>query len=149
MNMPYIEATKEQKLTQLRELLNDWIAWLYTRRFYAAPVPRNILVRMMEEHAFKTGEPPNAKNSALCSAFNKVLILAHAREPEYLIPFMYVYLKQYRPQKIQALAITMELNTDTIYQRAGVAAIRYLNQAETHVRLSNMNEPDYYDVKVA
>lgn len=138
MNMPVIAVTKDDQSLKVKQLVHDWVSWLYTRRFYAAPVPQNILVRMMEEHQLK-GEPPNARNDALCSAFNKVMILAHATEPEYSIPFMYVYLKQFRPRKISALAIDLNIDSDTVYQRAHAAATRYYRQAENHVRLSSMD----------
>jgi hypothetical protein len=128
---------KDQKLTELRELVHDWVSWLYTRRFYAPYVPQNILVRMIEEHTFKTGEPPNARNSPLCSVFNKVLKLAAAEEPEHLIPFMYVYFPEYRPMKIQALAITMGINSDTVYERAHKAGQKYLRRAKYHLAISS------------
>ncbi len=125
-------------MDELNELLCDWHAWLYSRRFYAPHLPRSILVRMIEEHNYISAkEPPNAKNSRLCSVFNKVLKLASEEEPEHFIPFMYVYFPKYRPEKIQALAIAMGINSDTVYARAHKAGEKYLRRAKYHLAISS------------
>lgn len=123
-------TVKEIKIQKLNELLHMWVAWLFTRRFYAAPVPQNILARMMEQNTKIAKEPPNARNDALCCAWN--LVIQDAKENEdsaTFLPFMFVYFKAYRPYKISALAIELGIDSDTVYQRAHSAAIRYYNKA--------------------
>lgn len=123
-------SNQQQKLQSLRDLLHNWVNWLYTRKFYAAPVPMNILVRMMEQNTPKSGEPPNARNDPLCSAWNLVIKGAQDTDDKAIfLPFMFVYFKEYRPYKISALALELGIDNDTVYQRAHSAAVRYYNQA--------------------
>lgn len=55
---------------------------------------------------------------------------AYDVEPEYVRPFLYVYLKQYRPDPIKALAFELGIDGDTVYQRAHSVATKYYNQAQ-------------------
>lgn len=105
----------------LKSFVLDWTKWLFTRRFYAPPLPKNILEIMQHKPGINKVEP-NAENSALCAAFN--LVMTNAPDSERL-PFLYVYLKPYRPAPIKTLAHQMGVNSDTIYQRAHEAATKF------------------------
>ena len=116
----------------IEELLLNWLYWTMTRSFYAAPAPKNILARLggrSPDEISTTGLPPDAKNDALCNAFNLVMQSAHDIEPEKQIPFLYVYMKSYRPKPIKTLAYELGISSDTIYTRAHQVAPKYYNQA--------------------
>lgn len=118
--------------SEIDELLHNWIEWIRTRRFYAPPMPPSILALLAKQ---SSGEPPNAANDALCAAFN--LVLQGAPESERL-PFLYVYLKQYRPGPIKELAYALGIDADTVYWRAHKAAPVYLAQAKQLAEMSAM-----------
>lgn len=124
------------KRVEIDDLMMRWLAWLYTRRFYAAPIPQNMLVRMIEQNSKQTKLPPDAKNCALCSAWNLVLQDASENDDSF-IAFMFVYLKAFRPYKIARLAIERNVSTDTIYLRGHSAALKYYNKALMLERLHN------------
>lgn len=117
--------------TEIEELICNWLYWLNTRRFYAPPLPPNILALLSSEHSGK--EPPNAPNDALCAAFN--LVIQGAPDAERL-PFLYVYLKQHRPQPIKAVAYDLGIDADTVYQRAHKAAPKFLSEAKKLAEMS-------------
>lgn len=113
------------KRGDIDELLYNWLYWIQTRRFYAPPVPPNMLM-LMQVNRQAGREPPNARNDALSAAFNIVL---QGADVGYRLPFLYVYLKQYRPAPIKTLAYELGIDADTVYQRAHAAAERYYNEA--------------------
>lgn len=115
--------------SDLEELLKTWQSWLYTRNFYCAAMPKNILAQLMKEQNRRSGEPPNARNDALCAAWNMVMQNAHDVEPHMSIPFLWVYMKHYRPSPIKVLAADYGVNVDTIYWRAHSVAEKYYNKA--------------------
>jgi hypothetical protein len=120
------------KRGDIDELLYNWVYWLQTRRFYAPPVPPNMLMLMqVDRRGLK--EPPNARNDAISAAFNIVL---QGADVGYRLPFLYVYLKQFRPEPIKTLAFNLGIDRDTVYQRAHIAAENYYNQA---LKLADMN----------
>jgi len=127
----------------INELVYDWVAWLRTRRFYAPPMPPNMLLLLMEGRA--SGEVPNARNHPLCAAFNLVINEAEAAER---LPFLYVYLPEYRPKPVKSLAAELGIDRDTIYQRARTAAVKFYAQArrleEMHTMIRREVE-DYVD----
>jgi DNA-directed RNA polymerase specialized sigma24 family protein len=117
--------------TEIDELLQSWVQWLRTRKFYAPPLPQNILEILKGSNSGK--EPPNADNDALCAAFN--LVIEGAPDGERL-PFLYVYLKQYRPNPIKTLAHDLGIDADTVYQRAHKVAPEYLSKAKLLAEMS-------------
>lgn len=130
--------------SEVEEVVMMWIGWLMTRRFYAPPVPPNIL-QLMQIDRRKSKEPPNARNDPLCAAFNLVIQQA---DPLERLPFLYVFLKDYRPAPIKVLADELGIDTDTVYQRAHKAGAKFLAQAkqlaELHSQLRREIE-DYVD----
>ena len=136
-NVAVLRAMQEEtyssgiKRSDIEELLYNWLSWIQTRRFYAPPVPPNMLMLMqVDRRGLK--EPPNARNDALSAAFNMVL---QGADVGYRLPFLYVYLKQYRPTPIKTLAYELGIDADTVYQRAHVAAERYYNEAMKMVEI--------------
>jgi len=111
--------------SEIDELLQSWLVWLATRRYYAPKLPPNILAILSMPHGGK--EPPNAANDALCAAFN--LVISGSPDSERL-PFLYVYLKQRRPGPIKELAYQLNIDSDTVYHRAHKVAPMYLKQAK-------------------
>jgi DNA-directed RNA polymerase specialized sigma24 family protein len=130
--------------SEIEELVQLWIVWLMTRRFYAPPLPPNIL-QILQADKRVSREPPDAKNSALCAAFN--LVIQEAK-PDERLPFLYVFLKAYRPAPIKVLANELGIDRDTVYQRAHSAAEKFLRQskalAEMNAQVSREIE-DYLD----
>jgi hypothetical protein len=120
--------------SEIEELIFNWIAWVSTRRFLVPPLPLGILAALTTPPSGK--QPPNAKNDPMCSAFNLVVTEAHKNKPEYLLPFLYVYAKQLRPQPIKSLAHDLGIDADTVYQRAHAVAPQYLSQTKKLAELS-------------
>jgi hypothetical protein len=114
--------------SELEEVLHNWVSWMRTRKYYAAPVPHNMLAGMMMDRAYR--EPHDHKNDAMSSAWNMVMSSSKELEPESYYPFLYVYLKEHRPAPVKALAYELGIDADTVYQRAHNAAPRYLRQAK-------------------
>ena len=135
-NVAILRAMQDERTginrSHIEELLYNWVYWIQTRRFYAPPLPPNMLMLMQVDRR-PSSEPPNARNNALCAAFNAVIMGA---EEGHRLPFLYVYLKQYRPEPVKTLAHKLGIDTDTVYQRAHNAAERYYTQA---LRLAEMN----------
>lgn len=129
-------------MNELEKVIDDWIEWLRTRRFYAPPLPQNILAMLAEKNSKVTREPPNANNDALCAAFN--LVISTAPDEERL-PFMYVYVKRLRPQPVKCLASNLGIDRDTVYQRAHVAAPKYLSQAKALADLNSKLQKEVED----
>lgn len=111
--------------SEIDDLLQSWLSWLNTRRFYAPKLPPNILAILSSQPSGK--EPPNADNDALCAAFN--LVISGAPDDDRL-PFLYVYLKAYRPGPIKELAYDLGIDSDTVYHRAHKVAPEYLKKAK-------------------
>lgn len=118
--------------SDIEELVTSWVGWMMTRRYYAPPLPPNIL-QLMQVDRRKAKEPPNARNDALCAAFN--LIIQQA-EPIERLPFLYVFLKNYRPAPIKVLADELGIDTDTVYQRAHKAGAKFLAHAKQLAELN-------------
>lgn len=127
--------------TVIHELLDRWQSWLFTRRFYAPPLPKNILDLMQNNTKVSKGEP-NGRNDALCAAFN--LVMTNAPDHERL-PFVYVYLKEYRPSPIKTLAHEMGIDRDTVYQRAHESAIKFYNKAKELEKLHGQLQKEIDD----
>ena len=117
--------TKNIDREAIRDLALTWVAWTLTRRFFAPPIPINMLAKMQQDQS-RSGEPPDAKLIPLCSAFNLVM---QSAAPDERLPFLYVYLKEYRPKPIKTLAHDLGIDSDTVYWRAHDAAIKYFNMA--------------------
>lgn len=127
-------AISQDQNVMMQEILHDWAHWIATRRFYAPYMPMNILARLQGGSGL--GREPNARNIPICAAWNLVMQQAHNAEPEHLLPFLYVYMKSYRPTPIKTLAFYLGIDGDTVYQRAHAAAPKYLRQARDLEELS-------------
>jgi hypothetical protein len=123
MNLAYKEAHSE-----LEEVIHNWVSWLRTRKYYSAPIPENILAQMQMDR--RSREPHDHKNDAMSASWNLVMSSAHTLEPENFLPFMYVYLREYRPAPVKAVAFELGIDRDTVYQRAHSVAPKYLYQAK-------------------
>lgn len=115
-------------MSELETLIDNWIEWLRTRRFYVPPLPQNILTVLAEQNSKVSRPPPSADNDALCAAFNLVITMAPDAER---LPFLYVYVKRLRPQPLKSLGRDLGIDRDTVYQRAHAAAPKYLSQAKS------------------
>lgn len=116
MNLAY--KIEDPTNAQIQELLYNWIEWLRTRKFYAPPLPRNILDLQQVNTMPSRGEP-DAKNDAMCAAFN--LVISNTPDDE-RIPFLCAYLKEYRPTPIKTIAAALNITRETFYKRAQQAA---------------------------
>lgn len=122
---------------ELQELLYNWISWLFTRSFYGVALPENLMKNIKDNH-LSTGEPPNAKNDALCCAFNLIITDALENDPDNALCFLYTYLKNYRPEPVKTLAARLGINSDTVYVRAEKWGTIYYNKAVEWQKLSAM-----------
>lgn len=129
-------------MTELESLIEAYIEWLRTRRFYAPPIPQNMLAMLAERNSKIQREPPNANNDAMCAAFN--LVISSAPDAERL-PFLYVYFKRIRPKPLKCLAADMGIDRDTVYQRAHAAAPKYLSQSKALADLNSKLQKEVED----
>jgi hypothetical protein len=140
---------QEKQIPALKELIHNWINWLYTRSFYAPPQPENILAMLMEKNSKKSGEAPNGRNDPLCNAWNLVLEGAQKNalmgKDDDFVPFMYTYFEEVRPTdhndkplKLSVIADDiLKVDRKTLYRRAHAGATRYYNLAITIQELSS------------
>ncbi len=129
-------------MTEIENLIDAWIDWSITRRFYAPPLPKNILAKLAEQNSAVSREPPSANNDALCAAFNMIISIAPDAER---LPFLYVYVKRLRPKPIKCLAADMGIDRDTVYLRAHAAAPKYLSQAKALADLNAKMQKEVED----
>ena len=122
---------------ELQELLFNWISWLFTRSFYGTALPENLMKNIKDSH-LSTGEAPNARNDALCCAFNLIISDALENDRDNALCFLYAYLKNYRPEPIKTLAARLGINSDTVYFRADKWGTIYYNKALQWQRLNSM-----------
>jgi hypothetical protein len=120
---------------ELSELISNWVYWLSTRRFYAPALPLNILAILQKDDR-PSREPPNAFNDAMCAAFNLIIEGAIQKDPQHALPFLYVYLKDYRPGPVKELAYALKIDADTVYFRAHKVAPVYLDKAKELAEMS-------------
>jgi heme/copper-type cytochrome/quinol oxidase subunit 1 len=130
MNLAYKEAHSE-----LEEVIHNWVSWLRTRKYYGCALPMNILAQMQMDR--RVLEPHDHKNDAMSASWNLVMSSSHALEPENFLPFMYVYLREYRPRPVKAMAYDLGIDRTTLYQRAHNAGPRYLYQAKKLLELNS------------
>jgi hypothetical protein len=118
----------KQSISEIEEVLYNWVSWLRTRKYYGCALPMNMLAQMQMDR--RVLEPHDHKNDAMSASWNLVMSSAHNLEPENLLPFLYVYLREYRPAPVKAVAYELGIDRDTVYQRAHTVAPRYLYQAK-------------------
>src|ERR1700758_3886492 len=78
-------------------LCEKWSSWHRSRRLFAPPVPKNLLVRLQN---LPGGEPPDAELSASASYFNLALLGMPEGRPK--LAFYCYYLHRVRPLKLLA-----------------------------------------------
>lgn len=92
--------SEEQQITDnqaLHMFCQEWAAWHQTRRLFAPPVPKNILVRLQQQPA---GPVPDASLSSDLSFFN-LSVLAQEESRGKLIFYLY-YVHRVRNIKLVA-----------------------------------------------
>ena len=131
--MPINENVKQE----IQELLFNWLSWLHTRSFYGVALPDNLMKNIKDNH-LSTGQTPNARNDALCCAFNLIITDALDNDHDNALCFLYTYLKNYRPEPIKCLAFRLGISSDTVYVKADKAATKYYNKSLEWQRLNAM-----------
>lgn len=104
----------------------EWAEWHCSRRLFAPPVPKNLLVRMAGP--IGGGEPPDAILSANMSYFN--LALLGQPESTGKLAMYYYYVHKLRPIKL--VAAEMDITTQGFYK-----ALRRV-RSETYVYYHRM-----------
>jgi hypothetical protein len=84
-------------------LCEKWSTWHRSRRLFAPPVPKNILVRLQN---LPGGEVPDAELSASASYFNLTLLAMPEGKPKEA--FYLMYLHRVRPAKVVMDHLDME-----------------------------------------
>lgn len=145
---------KEILKSDVQELIQNHLNWLFTRRFYAPPQQVNILARLQIDRR-RSKEPPNARNDALCAAYNLVMEDAAISDRGHFEPYFYVYYKDFRydhklgrETQLKDVAMNNGIENASVYDRAHVAASKYYNLAlklaDLHSKLAREVE-DFID----
>ena len=102
----------------------NWVTWCQSRRYYLKPGAKNILARMQPS---RTGQPPNARNSADMQYFNAAIhSLADMKEHEAAtVCFVLFYVDQAPNVKVEA-------------SRLGITRPTYYNRARAFAKKGQM-----------
>lgn len=109
----------------------QWAHWCYTRRFFAPPVPQNILAQFQ-----KRDRPPQEPDGPLdpdLAFFNMAVHGLAEEEPEAAICFSLYYFHGYRP--VKTIAATLGIGRQTFYDRLHRFARRAHKMAATIKRV--------------
>jgi len=100
---------------ELDAYCEDWVNWCYTRKFYLQPGAQNILARMQPS---KSGQPPNARNSADMSFFNMAVhaMADMVEHKESFACFRLCYIEQCG--NVKRLAEQLGISRPTYYNRS-------------------------------
>lgn len=88
---------------RIEHMVDRWSDWHRSRRLFAPPVPKNLLVRLQN---LPVGEVPDAELSASSSYFNLALLAMPEGKPKQA--FYLLYLHRIRPAKLIWDALEME-----------------------------------------
>jgi len=91
----------------------NWAHWCHTRRYFAPPLPKNILARM--QPADRVATEPDGPMDPDMSFFNMAVHALAADEPEEAACFTLFYYHQMR--NIKAVAAQMNIGRRTFYDR--------------------------------
>lgn len=94
---------------RINEFCEKWSSWHRSRKLFAPPVPKNLLVRLQN---LPGGEVPDAELSASASYFNLALLAAPEGRPKQA--FYLYYLARVRPVKL--LADEFDITTQAFYK---------------------------------
>jgi hypothetical protein len=104
--------SEEQQISDnqaLHMFCQEWAEWHHSRRLFAPPVPKNILVRLQQR---PTGEVPDAPLSSDLSFFN-LSVLAEEESKGKLIFYLYYV---HRVRNIKLVAENMGMGTSMWYR---------------------------------
>jgi hypothetical protein len=103
------KAIAQSEDQRIHELCERWGQWHRSRKLFAPPVPKNLLVRLQN---LPSGEPPDAELSASASYFNLALLaMPEGRSKQ---SFYLYYLARVRPVKL--LADEFDITTQAFYK---------------------------------
>jgi len=113
---------------ELDAYCEEWVNWCYTRKFYVPPGAVNILARMQPS---KTGEPPNARNSADMQYFNMAVhAMADMTEHQDAFAcFRLMYIEQCG--NVKRLAEQRGISRQTYYARAKAFSRKALSMSKS------------------
>ncbi len=125
---------------ELDAYCEDWVNWCYTRKFYLQPGAQNILARMQPS---KSGQPPNARNSAEMSFFN-MAVHAMADMSEHKAEFACFRLHYIEHcANVKSQAAKLGISRGTYCNKTKAFARRALSMAKSLKRASeSMRETD-------
>ncbi|WP_412479899.1 hypothetical protein [Azonexus sp. IMCC34839] len=112
---------------QAKELADQWLDWLRTRRFMAPPVPPSLLSLMMKG-SISEGEPDGPMSPEM-PAFNAAVMALFNQKPELAYPFIRVYCG-FPITPVKSIASEIGVSTKTYYDLAHKGAdevIRRMN----------------------
>jgi hypothetical protein len=98
-------------------LAQEWLPWLYSKRFLGAEPSVNILAMLQPERSRSTREPDGNFSQEL-SAFNTAF---NAQPLSQQIPFISIYCG-IKPYPIKTIAGQLGIERHTLYNRAHLAA---------------------------
>lgn len=123
---------------ELRAFCGEWAYWCHSKRYFAPPVPPNILARFQKSRT--SPKEPDGPLSADMAYFNMAIHGLAEQEPDDAICFTLFYFYRFRPIKV--LAAELKIGHRTFYDRMDRFARRAQKLAATikRVHLGNLEE---------
>ena len=117
-----------------------WAHWCRTRKYFAPPVPPNILAQLQPRD--RAAREPDGPMDADMSYFNMAVHSLAEESPEEALCFTLYHYHGFRP--VKAMAAALGIGTRTFYDRMERFARRALKAAATikRVHLEHMREPE-------
>lgn len=116
---------------QLNAHCLQWAHWCYTRRYFAPPVPQNILAQFQPRK--RVAREPDGPMSADMAFFNMAIHGLHEEFPEESICFSLYYFHQFRP--VKSIWLALEIGERTFYDRLHRFGRRALKMSEAVKRV--------------
>lgn len=98
---------------ELKAYCLQWAHWCWTRKYFAPPVPQNILAQLQPRERAPR-EPDGPMDADMCW-FNMSVHGVAEESPEDAICFSLYYFHGFRP--VKAMAAALEIGTRTFYDR--------------------------------
>lgn len=123
---------------ELHEKCLEWAHWCHTRKYFAPPVPQNILAQFQAKK--RATKEPDGPLSAYLAFLNMAIHGLHDQFPEEGICFNLYYFYQFRP--VKAIWRALDIGERTFYDRLHRFARRALKLSKTIKQIHTANIAD-------
>lgn len=116
---------------EINERCLDWAHWCRTRKYFAPPVPANILAQLQPRR--RVSQEPDGPMDPDTAFFNMAISCLSDQRPEEAICFSLYYYHGFRP--VKAIAAAMGISRRTFYYRLHGFSLRALKLSGTIKRM--------------